>query len=337
MLFLIGLLGFLCVVYGIFSYVSVFINKHIVENNNMQPNEREYGWKKRDLYPNFKFGLPSIIIGVCLFIISNIIVKIGATEVGVLVTPAGVNQKSMLTGWHIVAPWNNVYTLTKTAQVYTFAQSTKEGQKSYEDAIWTPTSEGIKLGYDISVNFQIDENKAAWIYANIPGKDSDEKYKWLEENVIRSSTKMAMSTIVKDYSVIDAYTLKRDSIQTRVNRDLVNLLAEKKIILFEAGIREVHYNPEYEKAINNKKLAEQEALRLVDVTRQKQELLKQAGIDKDIVIQTAQGEAEALKIKGNSITTNPRIIELEWINKWDGALPTYMMGSGQGVMINLKN
>ena len=28
--------------------------------------------------------------------------------------------------------------------------------------------------------------------------------------------------------------------------------------------------------------------------------------------------------------------ELEWINKWNGELPTYMMGSGQGVMFNLS-
>ena len=104
----------------------------------------------------------------------------------------------------------------------------------------------------------------------------------------------------------------------------------------QINIREVFYNKEYEQAINNKKLAEQEALSLVDVTRQKEELLKQAGIEKDITIQQAEGEARALQIKGNSISSNPKIIELQWIEKWDGALPTYMMGNGQGIMLNLK-
>ena len=32
-----------------------------------------------------------------------------------------------------------------------------------------------------------------------------------------------------------------------------------------------------------------------------------------------------------------KIIQLEWINKWDGALPNYMMGNGQGVILNLPN
>jgi len=102
-------------------------------------------------------------------------------------------------------------------------------------------------------------------------------------------------------------------------------------------VREVYYNEEYEKAINAKKLAEQEALRLIEVTKQKEEQLKQATIDKNIAIEKAKGESEALKIKGQSISSNPKIIELEWINKWNGQLPTYMMGNGQGIMVNLNN
>lgn len=102
-------------------------------------------------------------------------------------------------------------------------------------------------------------------------------------------------------------------------------------------MREVYYNPEYEKAINNKKLAEQEALRLVEVTKQKEEQLKQAEIEKNIAIQKAEGEAKALQIKGSSINANPKIIQLDWINKWDGKLPVYQLGSSQGIIMNLPS
>ncbi|HSH64849.1 MAG TPA: hypothetical protein VLB84_03410 [Bacteroidia bacterium] len=109
-----------------------------------------------------------------------------------------------------------------------------------------------------------------------------------------------------------------------------------KLVIEQVDMHEVFYNPEYETAINAKKLAEQEVLRLVEVTRQKEEELKQASINKDIAIQQAEGEARSLQIKGTSIAQNPKIIELEWINKWNGSLPQYMMGNGQGVMINLN-
>jgi regulator of protease activity HflC (stomatin/prohibitin superfamily) len=76
---------------------------------------------------------------------------------------------------------------------------------------------------------------------------------------------------------------------------------------------------------------------MVQITRQKDEALKQATIDKDIAIQKAEGKAKALQIKGSSIASNPKIIQLEWIQKWNGQLPTYMMGNGQGVIMNLPN
>lgn len=73
-----------------------------------------------------------------------------------------------------------------------------------------------------------------------------------------------------------------------------------------------------------------------EVTKQREEMLKQETINKDIAIQRAMGESEALKIKGQSISGNPKIIMLEWINKWDGTLPKFMSGSSNGIMFNMN-
>ena len=115
-----------------------------------------------------------------------------------------------------------------------------------------------------------------------------------------------------------------------------NDIKEYHLILEQIDIREVYYNPEYEQSINQKKLEEQKALTLVEVTKQKEELLKQAEIEKNIDITKAEAEAKALQIKGQSIASNPRIVELEWINKWNGELPTYMLGNGTNVMLGMS-
>ena len=75
---------------------------------------------------------------------------------------------------------------------------------------------------------------------------------------------------------------------------------------------------------------------MIEVTKQKNELLKQAQIDKDIEITKAEAEAKALQIKGQSVASNPRIVELEWINKWNGELPTYMLGNNTSMMLGLN-
>lgn len=266
------------------------------------------------------------------------IVRIGGQEVGVVETPGGIQSEPMHTGWHLILPWYKAHKMDKTVWVYTFSKKTLEGQTKQEDEIWAPTSEGIKMGFDLSVSWKIDAEFAPWIFQNVSEQDgSDEgRYLWLEENIIRAKTKSAFALTISRYTPIECYSSKRQEIQQKVYEQLAKELSTYHIILNQVDVREVFYNPDYEKIINAKKLAEQEVMRLEQVTRQKSEQLKQAEIDKNIKIQQAEGEAKALQIKGNSVASNPKIIQLEWIDKWDGQLPTYMMGGSQGTMLMIN-
>lgn len=292
--------------------------------------------KRKFSFPFFKTAMGVGGIG---FFLTTLIVRIGAQDAGVLVTPSGVDDRELLTGWHIVMPWNSIYIMDKTVWVYTCSNATQEGTKPHADAIWAPTKDGIKMGFDVSVSWRIIADEASWIYANISENDGGPsgRYLWLEENVIRPKLKSAMALTVSNYTPIEAYSTKRQEMQDHIINRMREEVKGYKLVIEQVDMREVFYNPEYETAINAKKLAEQEVLRLVEVTKQKEEELKQASINKDIAIQQAEGEAKSLQIKGTSIAQNPKIIELEWINRWNGQLPQYMMGSGQGVMVNLNN
>lgn len=330
---IIKILSFLAILYGVVGFILSFME---FSNGTERFGNKTEEKKKKIILP---FSRLSAIIGIVIFFITTTIVKIGAQDAGVLVTPNGVNENVLHTGWHVIAPWNNVFIMDKTVWVYTCAQSVKEGNKPDADAIWAPTKDGIKLGFDVSVSWKIVADQANWIYSNISENDggSTGRYLWLEENVIRPKLKSAMALTVSNFTPIEAYSTKRQEIQDMITKRMRDEVKGYKLIIEQVDMREVFYNKEYETAINAKKLAEQEVLRLVEVTKQKEEQLKQSSIDKDIAIQLAEGEAKALQIKGTSIAQNPKIIELEWINKWDGALPTYMMGSGQGIMMNLNN
>jgi regulator of protease activity HflC (stomatin/prohibitin superfamily) len=319
------IVSFLGLVYGIIAVIQTRLNKADV-----------------DSYMQFPGGTLALTLSGIVFAISFLInltlYSISAQEVGVVVRPSGVDENELGTGWHFVAPWNSVKVMDKTVWVYTLTKTTDEGEKTVDDAIWAPTSDGIKMGFDISVNWHIDPTQASWIYANISAsQDGEGKYHWMEENIIRPAIKSIMPLTISKYTPIECYSDKRAEIQERVQTALIDELAKNHIIVDVAQIREVYYNHDFETAINQKKLEEQKVLTMVQITRQKDEQLKQAEIDKNIAIQRAEGEAKALQIKGSSINANPKIIQLEWIDKWDGALPNYMMGNGQGVILNLPN
>lgn len=293
-----------------------------------------------------------LIVGLLMFVASLFVVAIPAQECGVVVTPAGVKHESYKTGWHVVMPWYKVERMDKTVQVYTCANLGSRGEVADGDTrmtkakkasvqgttIWAPTVDGIKMGFAISASWKIDEEYAWWIYDNVSELDDSNngRFLWLEENVIKAKLKSALALTASRYTPIEVYSNKREEIQDLTYEKMRKDIESYHLVLEQIDIREVYYNDEYEKSINQKKLEEQKALTLIEVTKQKEELLKQAQIDKDIDITKAEAEARALEIKGKSISSNPRIVELEWISKWNGQLPTYMLGQNQSVMLGLS-
>lgn len=289
------------------------------------------------------------LIPLIYLVVSRFLTIIPAQECGVVITPSGVKQHTYYTGWHIIYPWYEVQTMDKTEQVYTCAKRTEISRsdpeyKSYKadatqsETVWTPTIDGIKMGFDISASWRIDPEYAWWIYDNVSETDgkANGRFYWLEENVIKPKLKSALALTTSKYTPIQVYSTSREEIQAIVLERMKKDIQSYHLILDQIDIREVYYNSDYETALNQKKLEEQKALTLVEVTKQKEELKKQAEIDKDIQILTAEGEAEALKIKGASVSSNPKIVQLEWISKWDGKLPEIMTGDGGGLLLNLE-
>ena len=289
------------------------------------------------------------LIPVIYLACSSFLTIIPAQECGVVITPSGVKHQTYSTGWHLIFPWYEVQTMDKTAQVYTCAKRTDVNRsdpnyKSYKadatqsETVWTPTIDGIKMGFDISASWRSDPDYAWWIYDNVSETDGKEngRFYWLEENVIKPKLKSALALTTSKYTPIQVYSTSREEIQAIVFEKMKKDIESYHLFLEQIDIREVYYNSDYETALNQKKLEEQKALTLVEVTKQKEELKKQAEIDKDIQILTAEGEAEALKIKGASVSSNPKIVQLEWISKWDGKLPEIMTGDGGGLLLNLE-
>lgn len=89
---------------------------------------------------------------------------------------------------------------------------------------------------------------------------------------------------------------------------------------FEAG---------YEKAVEEKAIAAQQAKKAVNDTRRIDEEAKQ-------IEHTAIANANAMKIKSQALAQNKGLASYEIALKWDGHLPQYMFGSTMP-MIDLKN
>lgn len=148
----------------------------------------------------------------------------------------------------------------------------------------------------------------------------DELYKNLslnyEDTIIAPAVSECIKSVTSQYTAEETIT-RRSEISSQIKDMLKERLEDKYIFVDSLNITDLTFSAAFDKAIEEKQVAEQNALKAkYDLERIKTEA-EQAVIK-------AKGEAEAMEIKNKALTES--IIELEFLEKWDGKMPTYYGG-----------
>jgi prohibitin 1 len=145
-----------------------------------------------------KLGIPSFIgIIIFLIVLFNSTVTIGYGEAGVLFKTFGggvvTEQPPLGEGFHIIAPWNEVY-------VY----NTKQ-QEVFEEKMQVLSSNGLEISLDVSILYQPKMNELGLLHQT---KGSD----YLNTIIVPEVRAMTRS-IVGRYTPEQLYSTKRDALQ----------------------------------------------------------------------------------------------------------------------------
>lgn len=120
---------------------------------------------------------------------------------------------------------------------------------------------------------------------------------------------------------------QRDDIKRRV-LDLSKIKLNSLVNLSDIVIEDTELSDSLENAIESKMIQEQEA-------EKSKFLQEQAKIDAQTKIIKAEAEAKSAEILGKAVSSNPKIIQMEMIKKWDGKMPQ-VVDSNNSLMMNLK-
>jgi prohibitin 2 len=124
---------------------------------------------------------------------------------------------------------------------------------------------------------------------------------------------------------------KRDEVRELITVKLEDKLTQRGLIINDVNIINFKFSEEFDKAIEQKVKAEQEALKAEkDLERVKFEAQQQ--------IEQSKAEAEKIRIQAEAITKQggAEYVKLQWIAKWNGQLPSTMLSEGSNMLINLK-
>jgi len=184
------------------------------------------------------------------------------------------------------------------AKTYTMSIMALEGEIRGDDSLQALTSDGQTVLLDISVRYHPDIENLDKLHRRI-GIDFVNK-------IIRPQVRSTVRMIVSEYPVLDVYSGKRLRIQAEINKGLTDSFKKSFIICDEVLLRNVQFSKDFQQAIENKQIAQQEAQRMKYVL-EKQELEKQRKIIE------AEGEAESLRLKGKALADNPALIQYEYV------------------------
>lgn len=252
-----------------------------------------------------------IILGILLFItLLKTFSLVGAGQRGVLLTMGKVEDKILTEGFNFKIPFIQS---VKKLSIQTLKEEVEASAASKD--LQTVTAK-------IALNYHLQPDMVNKLWQTI-GND----YKI---RVIDPAIQEAVKSATAKYTAEELIT-KRSLVKDDIKLLLVERLQKEFILVDECSIVDFNFSASFNQAIEAKVTAEQNAL----AAKNK---LEQVKYEAEQRIATAKGEAEAIKIQAEAIQTQggAAYVQLKALEKWNGILPTYMMGGQSVPFINIK-
>jgi len=298
-------------------------------------------------------GAVSIVIGVIIFAVLLTSVSAGlvflqADQYGVVISaiqPNGYRTEPLAPGLHWVVPFvENVKDYSIAKQTYTMATASTEGTVAGDDSIQCRTKDGQQVFIDASVIYSIDPKFLINLHITWQGR--------YEDNVVRPVVRSAIRDAVSQYGVEEIVSTKRAELETTISDEIKQGLTANNLIMDDFLLRNIRFSDEYAAAVEQKQIAEQQALQAKFVVEQKKQEAEQvrqtAQGAADSVVIAANGEAQSIQIKakaqaqawaalGQVLQNNPEMLTYEYIQKIAPNLQVIYLPSGTPLLLPSTN
>lgn len=163
----------------------------------------------------------------------------------------------------------------------------------------------------IALNFHLDPKHVHRLIQEI-GQD-------YEVRIIGPAIQESVKAATAQFTAAELVS-ERPKVKEEIKATLMARLSPRHIDVDDFSIMNFQFSESYEKAIEEKQVAEQNALKA-------QNDLRRIQVEAEQRVAQAKAEAEAIKIQTEALQQNQNLVRLEAVKKWDGVLPKYMAGN----------
>ena len=238
-----------------------------------------------------------VVLGLILFFSTCVIIDPG--ERGVKVTLGKISPTPYEEGIHFITPF------ISTIHV----MDVKTQKVNPATIVFTKDIQQARLTY--VVNYNLIPGDVAKMYQEV-GRN-------YRDTVILPTVEGTLKNVVGTWNAADLIA-NRTKATSDILVQLKEALADNYINVTDFQITDIDYSDAFEKAVEEKVTAEQEAQKAKNKTVQVQEEARQK-------VLTAEADAKAIKLQAQALANNRQLVELEYAKKWDGKLPEFVGGS----------
>ena len=267
--------------------------------------------KVKKMIKSITGGVVGLILLVVLF---NSCERIDAGHVGVKVNLYGDNKGVD----DVTAVTGMVFYNTFTTKIYEFPTYIQHKEYKGENSFVVNSKDGSEFSVSPIMNYSVQREKVPAIFSKYRRPLED-----IEEGFLKTAVYDAFRLATNKYTA-DELISNRAVFEIEVRRLLDGQLLKEGFVINQFTSNLI-YPETFKKSIEAKNNAVQAALRAENEvkTAEAQAKIKVATAEGNAqaMLTSAKAEAEANRMKQQTLT--PLLLQLEYINKWDGKLPVY--------------
>jgi regulator of protease activity HflC (stomatin/prohibitin superfamily) len=292
--------------------------------------------------------LTALVVALLATTVSAGLVFIQPEERGVVVSavqPLGYRPQVLQPGLRWIVPFaETVTTYSIARQTYTMSIAPEEGQVGGDDSVAARTADGQEVLIDASVIYAIDPTKV--IEVHIQWKD---RY---ERDLVRAQARGIVRDAASQFRVDEIVSERRAELTANMRELMGQKLSENGLVLVDFVLRNIQFSPEYAASVEQKQIAEQQALQAAFVVQQRQQEAEQARQvaqgQADAVVIAAEGqaaarvrlaeaEAQALRLIAEALRDNPDLLTFEYIQKLAPGIQVMLVPSNNPFLLPLPS
>ena len=258
-----------------------------------------------DSKPVKKIVIAVIAAAILIFVAFNSFTIVQAGHTGVMINFGKVADTVLEEGLHFKIPF-----VSEIVQVDNRVMKTEVDSNAASKDLQTISSK-------VSVNYRVNKSSSADIYRNV-GSD-------FANVIVNPAIQECVKSVAAKYTAEQLIT-NRMTVSSEMESEISQKINPYGLSIEVFNIVNFDFSEEFNKAIEAKQTAQQEALKA-------EQDLARIKVEAQQTVEKAKAEADAYKLKNSQLTD--KVIMMEFVEKWDGKLPS--VTSGASTMFDISS